>query len=185
MVLMGVLQDTHQGEAASRTPYFRVAVNGSSLPHRSGVPSVRNLWWRAFERWTASSIICGVAVVRGTLTVLVAVVVDEVVWAAAGKPATAQAAARSAPAVMTRCNGVWVCLILSSVDPLPAICNSADQVEVLGSPSGRISGVVKKTPSGVGLGVGVTATCGPAAERRLCRIRSAKSSCTVLWQCWT
>ena len=35
----------------------------------------------------------------------------------------------------------------------------------LGSPSGRISGVVKNTPSGVGLGVGVTATCAPAADR--------------------
>ena len=52
----------------------------------------------------------------------------------------------------------------------------------LGSPSGRISGVVKNTPSGVGLGVGVTATCGPAAESSWMRISRAKSSCTVLWQ---
>src|SRR5262245_49968056 len=50
----------------------------------------------------------------------------------------------------------------------------------LGSPSGRISGVVKNTPSGVGLGVGVTATCGPAAERSWMRMSRAKSSCTVL-----
>src|SRR5262249_25170289 len=50
--------------------------------------------------------------------------------------------------------------------------------------SGRTSGVVKNTPSGVGLGVGVTIVCGePAApERSWMRISRAKSSCTVLWQ---
>ena len=54
----------------------------------------------------------------------------------------------------------------------------------LGSPSGSISGVVKNTPSGVGLGVGVTATCGepgtPVSSWIRCSM--AKSSCTVLWQ---
>src|SRR5262249_59990503 len=58
------------------------------------------------------------------------------------------------------------------------------QTAPLGSPSGRISGVVKNTPSGVGLGVGVTAVCGDPATpvSSWMRISSAKSSCTVLWQ---
>src|SRR5262245_21701474 len=175
-----------------RLPYFRVGVNGSSLPHCSGLPVARNLSWRAFDRWTASSIMSGVAVVRGALTLAVdvAVVLEVDVIAScakAGKPGMAQAAAKSVLTATTRFNGMCTCLILSSVGVLLTSNHTkfADQVEVLGSPSGRISGVVKKTPSGVGLGVGVTAVCGPTADSRLCRIRSAKSSCTVLWQCWT
>ena len=52
--------------------------------------------------------------------------------------------------------------------PCPAECRRSAAYPALpvlltvtggrGSPSGRISGVVKNTPSGVGLGVGVTAT---------------------------
>src|SRR5260370_1879629 len=50
--------------------------------------------------------------------------------------------------------------------------------------SGRTSGVVKTTPSGVGFGVGVIAAYGVPASplRSWIRINSAKSSCTVLWQ---
>src|SRR6266404_1255760 len=49
--------------------------------------------------------------------------------------------------------------------------------------SGRTSGVVKNTPSGVGFGVGVMDACGDPATplRSWIRINSAKSSCTVLW----
>ena len=36
-------------------------VKGSSLPNCSGVPFCRNLALRAFDRWQASWIICGVA----------------------------------------------------------------------------------------------------------------------------
>src|SRR5262245_7585045 len=59
-----------------------------------------------------------------------------------------------------------------------------DQALVLGSPSGRISGVVKVTPSGLGFGVGVTAVCGDPGTpvSSWIRINKAKSSCTVLWQ---
>src|SRR5262247_2828120 len=62
-----------------------------------------------------------------------------------------------------------------------------DQTLPLGSPSGRISGVVKNTPSGVGLGVGVTAVCGDPGTpvRSWSRCNMAKSSCMLLWQCWT
>ena len=60
--------------------------------------------------------------------------------------------------------------------------NARHEGDDLGSPSDRISGVVKNTPSGVGLGVGVTATCGPAPESSWMRMSRAKSSCTVLWQ---
>ena len=166
-------------------------MNGSSLPHCSGLPVDRNFSWRAFDRWTASSIISGVAVVRGTLTVVVDVevvvdvdIVDVIVsWAVADKPAMAYAAAKSMPAATAHFKGVCTCLILSSVDSLcPPIGKCTDQVDVLGSPSGRISGVVKNTPSGVGFGVGVTATCGPTLERSWYLNSIAKSSCTVLWQ---
>ena len=53
---------------------------------------------------------------------------------------------------------------------------------ILGSASGRISGVVKNTPSGVGFGVGVTAVCGEPATPVKSWIRNnmEKSSCTVL-----
>ena len=49
---------------------------------------------------------------------------------------------------------------------------------------GRISGVVKTTPSGDGLGVGVTAAWGDPGTpvRSWMRINMAWSSCTVLWQ---
>jgi hypothetical protein len=42
-------------------------VNGSSLPNCSGLPIAWNLSERAFDRWIASAIIAGVAVVRGFL----------------------------------------------------------------------------------------------------------------------
>jgi hypothetical protein len=67
-------------------------MNGSSLPHCSGLPFKRKFLWRAFDLSTASSIICCVAVVRGTLTVVVDVVGEvEVVasWANADKPGMA------------------------------------------------------------------------------------------------
>jgi hypothetical protein len=50
--------------------------------------------------------------------------------------------------------------------------------------SGSTSGVVKTTPSGVGLGVAVIAVCGDPATplSSWMRINKAKSSCTVLWQ---
>ena len=59
--------------------------------------------------------------------------------------------------------------------------------QVRGSPSGRISGLVKVTPSGEGFGVGVTAVCGEPATpvSNWMRISIAKSSCTVLWQWFT
>jgi len=75
--------------------YFLVGANGSSLPNCSGLPVALNLSERAFDRWTASSIISGVAVVRGTLlAVVVEVEVDvdvvvDVVWADAEVPAMA------------------------------------------------------------------------------------------------
>ena len=49
-----------------------------------------------------------------------------------------------------------------------------------GSASGRISGVVKNTPSGVGFGVEVTN--GRSPVKSCIRSNMAKSSCTVLWQ---
>src|SRR5262249_9218320 len=56
--------------------------------------------------------------------------------------------------------------------------------QTLGSPSGRISGAVKTTPSGDGFGVGVTKVCGDPGTpvRSWMRINRANPSCTVLWK---
>src|SRR5262249_18036931 len=73
-------------------------VKGSSLPHCSGVPFCRNLALRAFDRWQASWIICGVADLGRAVAVVklpalaadVAVAVDVVaVWADAETPTMA------------------------------------------------------------------------------------------------
>jgi len=53
---------------------FGSNVKGSSLPNCSGVPFCRNLALRAFDRWQASWIICGVAEVGFGLTAVVDVV---------------------------------------------------------------------------------------------------------------
>src|SRR5215510_901256 len=49
-------------------------VKGSSLPNCSGVPFCRNLSLRAFDRWQAPRIICGVAELGFGLTAVVDVV---------------------------------------------------------------------------------------------------------------
>jgi hypothetical protein len=71
-------------------------------------------------------------------------------------------------------------LIRAGSDAIVAICDWL----VLAVTSGRTSGVVKNTPSGVGFGVAVIAACGDPATpvRSWMRINRAKSSCTVLWQ---
>src|SRR5215510_6359243 len=48
--------------AVGRVAYWALGlkVNGSSLPHCSGLPSVRSFCDRACERWIASFTICGV-----------------------------------------------------------------------------------------------------------------------------
>ena len=141
---------------------------------------------RAAERWIASLIISGVAEVGFFLTVRRVVVVGAVdqdcrptmscwsccVCAQAVALAT-EAAARAIESFKMR--------VIVRLHPLL----TRDQVR--GSPSGRISGVVKVTPSGEGFGVGVTAVCGEPATpvSSWMRISIAKSSCTVLWQWFT
>ena len=63
-------------------------------------------------------------------------------------------------------------------------CSYYERVEAVVVASGRTSGVVNTTPSGVGFGVAVIATCGDPATpvRSWMRINMEKSSCTVLWQ---
>jgi hypothetical protein len=93
--------------------------------------------------------------------------VDDVVWAETAL-ANPTASASDRPSVV-------ICFIVLSIP-----CSTPNQVR--GSPSGRISGVVKVTPSSEGFGVGVTAVCGEPATpvRSWIRISIAKSSCTVL-----
>src|SRR3954466_2396246 len=105
-----------RGPLTSKTDHFAVApgtyVNGSSLPKRSGVPADvavgAALAVRACERWMASSIICGVAVVGffvpgvgAAITpwpVAVLLVVLVALWAAAGEAIEVKARALAAPA---------------------------------------------------------------------------------------
>jgi hypothetical protein len=92
-------------------------VNGSSLPHCSGIPVALNLAERAFDRWIASSIISGVAEVGGFFTLgvaIAAVVVVAMVCAGADGPVTATAAT-AAPAVISS-RRVCTCFIFRSLD---------------------------------------------------------------------
>jgi len=91
-------------------------VNGSSLPHCSGIPAASNLADRAFDRWIASSIISGVAEVGGFFTVGVAVdVAVAVLRADADVTAAARAAAAAVPANISF-RRVHTCFIVSSSD---------------------------------------------------------------------
>src|SRR6187551_8329 len=113
-----------------------------------------------------------VEVVRTPADDVVDVDDDVVVWAETAL-ANPTASASDRPSVV-----IWFIVLSIS-------CSTPNQVR--GSPSGRISGVVKVTPSSEGFGVGVTAVCGEPATpvRSWMRISIAKSSCTVLWQWFT
>jgi hypothetical protein len=91
-------------------------VNGSSLPHCSAAPVAAAFAERAFDRWIASEIICGVAEVGGgflaAVDVVVGVDVAVDVWADADGPTTATAAAATAPAISFR--DVYRCFIVFS-----------------------------------------------------------------------
>src|SRR5262249_38174717 len=99
----------------------------------SGIPDCRNLAVRAFCRWQASCTICGVdeplgaadLVVRtpaagaGAAAVVAAVVA---VWAAADRPATANAAAATLPDSISL-RGMCICfmVVLLNLDVLTAL----------------------------------------------------------------
>jgi hypothetical protein len=68
---------------SSRRASYRLKVNGSSLPHCSARPCVLSFSERACERWIASSIISGVAELRGLRAVVAEVVAVASVVAAA------------------------------------------------------------------------------------------------------
>ena len=157
---------------------------GSSLPNCSGTPVALKRSVRDFDRSIASEIISGVAV-RGTFLAVDVDVDDdvEVVCADVGRTAMANVAATVAAATVARFRGTYARCIVFLLEILPLV-GFPDQPTSRGSPSGRISGFVKTTPSGVGFGVGVTPTCGEPGTpvRSWSRISMAKSSCTVLWQ---
>src|SRR5215813_6823583 len=93
-------------------------LNGSSLPHVSGMPVCRNLAVRALCRWQASWIICAVALPFGAAAALVrspafglaAVdVVGVAVCADADRPEMASTAATLADSISLR--GMCICFM--------------------------------------------------------------------------
>src|SRR5262245_63397237 len=100
--------------SSAKKPYLLVGtnVNGSSLPHCSGIPAALNLAERAFDRWIASSIISGVAEVGGFFAFGVAVAVVVIVVCADADGAAMATAAEAAPAVVSS-RRVCTCFIFA------------------------------------------------------------------------